>query len=196
MKLKKTAVATAIAALTIPAAADAAKPSEPGSKGRAKAEQQRSAKAQKKSQPKTQRVGFTLAGTELAGLPLTTAAGDVAASSFTLDLTSANKHARNALGQGEAPDVTKAFIDGDNTSTVPADANGFELKLEGVTDGDDAGTDVTVADVLATDRVKVIGKVVRTRTKSKGSKPSFTYGAIDIRKVIVTREAPEQQPTV
>jgi hypothetical protein len=56
------------------------------------------------------------------------------------------------------------------------------------------GTEVTLADVTATDTVKVIGKVVRTRTKSKGSKPAFKYGAIDIRKVVVTREAPETAP--
>ncbi len=193
MNLKKTAVAAAVTALAVPAAAQADKPDNAGSQGKAKAEQKRSAKAQKRSQPKSQRVGFTLAGTELAGLPLTTGAGDVAASAFTLDLTSANKHARAALGQGDAQDVTRAFLAGDSTTTIPGDANGFDLRLEGVTDGGDEGTDVTLADVLATDRVKVLGKVVRTRTKSRGSKPAFTYGAIDIRKVVVSRESAESE---
>jgi hypothetical protein len=188
LNLKKTAVAAAVAALSVPAVADAAKPADAGSKG--KSEQQRSAKAQKKGAPKSQRVGFSLSGTGLVGQP-----GQTALSfPLTLDLVSANKHARTALST-EAQKVDKAFIDGTGTLSLPlASGDTFDLKLEGITDGQDEGTDVTVADVVAGDTVKVIGKVVRTRTKSKGSKPAFTYGAVDIRKVVITREAPEQQP--
>ena len=190
MNLKKTAVAAAVAALSVPAVADAAKPADAGSKGKAKAEQQRSAKAQKKSAPKSQRVGFSLSGTGLVGQP-----GQTALSfPLTLDLVSANKHARTALSTQEQK-IDKAFIDGTGTFSLPlASGDTFDLKLEGIADGQDEGTDVTVADVVAGDSVKVIGKVVRTRTKSKGSKPAFEYGAIDIRKVVITREAPEQEP--
>lgn len=181
MNLKKTAVATALAVLAVPAAAQAAKPENPGAQGKAKAEQQRSAKAQNKSKAKG--VGFTLSGTGLSGLTGTTLTGPL-----TLDLVSANKHARLALS------VDKAFIAGSETFAVPvAEGDAFKLQLDGITDGSDEGTDVSLADVVATDTVKVNGKVVRTRTKSKGSKPVFTYGAIDIRKVVITREAPESE---
>ena len=103
MNLKKTAVATAVAALAIPAAAQAEKPANPGSQGKAK-----------QSQPKTQKVGFVLSGTGLAGQTGTTALTDP----FTLDLVSANKHARNALST-DAQKVDAAFIAG--TSTLPID---------------------------------------------------------------------------
>ena len=185
MKLNKTAIATVAAVLAVPAAAQAEKPQNPGAQGKAKAEQQRGAKAQKQSKAKKAKgVGFTLSGTGLSGLTGTTLTGPL-----TLDIVSANKHARQAL------ELDKAFIAGSGAFAVPvAEGDAFNVKLDGITDGSDEGTDVSLADVVATDTVKVIGKVARTRTKSKGSKPAFTFGAIDIRKVVITREAPESAP--
>jgi len=188
LKLNKTALATVVAVLAVlavPAAAQAEKPQNAGAQGKAKAEQQRGAKAQKPSKAKKAKgVGFTLSGTGLSGLTGTTLTGPL-----TLDLVSANKHARQALK------VDRAFVAGPETLAVPvAEGDAFTLKLDGITDGSDEGSDVSLADVVATDTVKVIGKVARTRTKSKGSKPAFTYGAIDIRNVVITREAPEAAP--
>ena len=173
MNFTKTAVAAAIAALAVPAAADAAKPADAGSKGK-----------QQQTKSKAKQVGFSLSGTGLTGQTGTSALTDP----FSLDLVSANKHARNALK------VDEAFIDGTGTTPIDVAAGDtYSLKLSGVTDGADEGTDVSLADVLATDRVKVVGKVVRTRTKAKGSKPAFTYGAVDIRKVVVTRGETETE---
>jgi len=60
--LRTTTIAATVAALAVPAVAEAARPAEPGAKGRAKAEQQRGAKAPKTRAPQSQRVGFTLSG--------------------------------------------------------------------------------------------------------------------------------------
>ncbi len=163
MRLKTTAAATAIAALAVPATAFATDDTKPE-------KSQKPAKTQKAQKAKAK--GFTLSGTELAGLTVTD--GKVAGP-FTLDLTSANKHARTLLG------VTKAQVAGDQTTTIPAVAgDALRLRLNGVTDGADAGTDVSLADVLATDRVKVIGKVTRD-------------GALDIRKITVKRAETETE---
>ena len=174
MNLKKTAVATAIAALAVPAAAQAKKPEAPGAQGKAKAEQQRSAKAPKAKKAKG--VGFTIAGVDLAGLTVT---DGKLTGPITLDPTAANKHARTSL------DLTATELAGEDTVTFGAADDAVKVSYEGLT-----ATDA----IQPTDTVKVIGKVVRTRTKSKGSKPAFTYGAIDIRKVVITREAPQAAP--
>lgn len=176
LNLKKTAVATAIAALAVPAAAQAEKPQNPGAQGKAKAEQQRSAKAQKQSKAKKAKgVGFTLAGVDFGGLSVTD--GKLTAP-LSLDPTAANKHARSFLG------LTKAQLGGEDVVTVGATDDAVKVVFNGLSSSDA---------IVATDRVKVIGKVTRTRTKSKGSKPAFTFGALDIRKIVITREAPESE---
>ena len=177
LKLNKTAVATVAALFAVPAAAQAEKPQNPGAQGKAKAEQQRSAAAQKQSKAKKAKtVGFTVSGVDLAGLTVTD--GKLAAP-ITLDPTAANKHARTSL------DLTATELAGEDTVTFGAADDAVKVSYEGLT-----ATDA----IQPTDTVKVIGKVVRTRTKSKGSKPAFTYGAIDIRKVVITREAPQAAP--
>ncbi len=177
MNLNKTAVATAVAALAVPALAQAEKPENPGAQGKAKAEQKQTAKAQKKSQPKAQRVGFSIAGVDLANLTVT---DGKLAGPITLDPTAANKHARTSL------ELTATELAGEDTVTLGTAADAVKVSYEGLT-----ATDA----IQPTDTVKVIGKVVRTRTKSKGSKPAFKYGALDIRKIVVTREAPAPAPT-
>jgi hypothetical protein len=167
MRLKSTAVATAIAALAVPSAAFAADDNDHKAKGHGKAKKAKS-------------VGFALSGTELTGLNVT---DGKAAGPFTLDLTSANKHARAFLG------LTKTQIQGDDTTSIPvASDDTFRLRLNGVTDGADAGTDVSLADVLPTDRVKVVGKVTRVK---KGD--TTTTRTLDVKKITVTRETETEQ---
>jgi hypothetical protein len=169
MRFKTTAVATAIAALAVPSAALATDDHEHKGKSHQKAKKAKS-------------VGFSLSGTELAGLNVT---DNKASGPFTLDLTSANKHARTFLG------LTKTQIQGDDTTSIPvASDDTFRLRLNGITDGADAGTDVSLADVLATDRVKVVGKVTRVR---KGD--TTTTRTLDIKKITVTRETETETET-
>jgi hypothetical protein len=187
--LKKITAAAAIAALGIPAVAEAAKPAEPGKQGRDRAAQKQSDNAGKSKRSKSKGVGFTLAG--VLGAENTPTLTDGVLGDFSLDLTSANKHARNAL------DIDKSDVRGTGATLVDvADGDTVVVKFgDGVTDGADEGTDVSMADVQAGDRIKVIGKVQRTRTRSESGtgKPKFTYGAVDIRKVVITREAPEAE---
>lgn len=89
------------------------------------------------------------------------------------------------------------------TDTNPETFNLDDTKItfgEGVTDGADEGTDVGPADVVASDRVKLIGKVAYAK---KGSKKnpcsdrgfgSDRYGDYKIRKATVNRES--TTPTV
>ena len=172
MKTKILAL-TAVAALAVPAAAQAVKPAEPGKKGRDNAAQKQSA---------TKKVGFSFAGligatgapeaTQVTGTQFWTLATDP----FSLDLESANLHARRALG------ITSAAFDGTTLTEIDegSTTDQFRLKLVGYDTGEapDAG-----------DRVKVIGKVERTRNP-RGSETRFSYGAIDVRKVVVT-DAPD-----
>ncbi len=184
----KTLALTAVAALALPAASQAAKPAEPGKNGRDNA-------AAKQQSTKTKKVGYTLAGVLVANEDFPTFNGGPEAFSFAapfeLDLTSANKHARLAAD----PDIAKATIEGTGVTLLDDFATGdtFKLNVVGITD---AGNDGISNDLAAGDRIKVIGKVTRTRNaKQRGEKQTWTYGAIDIRKVVVTREAPETTPT-
>jgi hypothetical protein len=181
MKNKLVAL-TAVVALAAPAAAQAAKPAEPGKKGHTTA-------AAKKQAPKSQKVGFTLRGvlsTAGADFPTFTAGtGENAdkssfTDSFQVDLLSANKHARTAL------EIQKSAIEGTGVTTLDgfSSTDLFLLSYEGF------GEDKTLA---AGDQVKIIGKVVRTRS-GKGKTATWTYGDVDIRKVVITREAPEAEP--
>ena len=172
MRLKNTAALTAIAALAVPAAAVA----NDDHQKKGKSQQAKSQKAKSQKAKKSKGVGFTVSGTELTGLNVT---DGKAAGPFTLDLTSANKHARTFLN------VTPAQIQGDDTTSIPVQTDdSFRLRLNGVTDGADAGTTVDLADVLPTDRVKVIGKVTRVR---KGD--TTTTRVLNIKKITVTRKS-------
>lgn len=188
MKTKTLAVTavTAVAALAIPTAAVAAKPtSGPGQDGRDKA-------AAKQQTAKTKKVGFTVGGLIVANETFPAFAPVAGTDHFTLtsdpfelDLTSANKHARNKLG------IDRTAITGTGVTEIDelATDDHFKLTTVGITD---AGTDGTFNDLAAGDRVKIIGKVERTRNaKQKGEKQTYTWGDVDVRKVVVKREAPD-----
>ena len=180
--MKKTAVAAALTALAVPAAAQADRPDKPGEQGKAKAQQKRGDKQQRShgqrshKQRKNRGVGVAFAGTKLDS---TVTDGKLTA--FTLDLTRANRHARKVLG------VDRAFVRGDALKTITVAAGDtFKVRFNGVTDGSDEGTTVDFADVLPTDRVKVIGKAKRTRTRS-GETRTVQYGDLDIKKIVIKR---------
>ena len=189
--MKKTAVAAALTVLAVPAAAQAHRPDDAGERGRATAEQKRAGHDDQRSERSAKRhgrhgrrgVGFALAGTKVGGLAVTD--GRLTAP-LTLDPTAANKHARKLLG------IDRAFIQGTETTEVPVAAEGDEAKVRfvGVTDGNADGK-VDAADVLPTDRVRVLGKVKRTRTRT-GEERTTTYGPLDIRKVVVKRATETQ----
>lgn len=168
----KTTIATAtMAALALPAGAAADKPERPG-----KPRHEHAAKAA--ATVKAQRVAFVVTGTGLSGLTLS----DAGSSAFALDIARANKHARAAL------QLTAAQIAAASATQMAAEANGLRLKFDDdITDGNGDGK-VDLADVRPTDRVKVIGKVERTRTRDASRARRFTYGTIDVRKVVIKRD--------
>ncbi len=152
----KTLALTAVAALALPAAAaQAGKPDEPGRDGREKA-------AQKKAAQKPKGKAFTLSGTTSAtALPV---ADGALTGALTLDPTSANKHARKLLT------LTKEEIRGTGTETFGVAGDAVVVKYNGL-----ESTDA----LTSTDRIKVIGKVLRN-------------GTLDIRRITVTREEAEE----
>jgi hypothetical protein len=149
----KTLALTAVAALALPAAAQATKPAEPGKQGRDKA-------AAKQQTKKPKGKAFTLKGVGLASLPVTDGA---LTGALTLDPTSANKHARTLLT------LSKADLRGTATETFGETGDAVVVRYVGLT-----ATDA----LQATDRVKVLGKVVA--------------GKLDIRRITVKRETPEE----
>jgi len=160
----KTAALTAIAALALPAAAQAGKPAEPGKQGRDNA-------AKKQSEQKPKGIGFAVKGTGLTELPV---ADGALTGTITLDPTSANKHARSLLS------LTKTDLRGTGTETFGVAGDKVVVRYVGLT-----ATDA----LQATDVVKVVGKVTRT-----GKGKAATLGTLDIRRITITREAPEEQP--
>jgi hypothetical protein len=182
--MKKTTAAVAVAALALPAAAQADRPQDPGSKGKTRSAE---AKAGQQKGKKTKGVGFSVSGVALEGLALDQA-GTGVAGPFSLDLTSASGHALKAL------ELAKGDVAKQEAVAIPAVAgDAVKVSFEGVTDGADQDTSVGLADVVATDRVKVVGKVARTVTKGRTAKGAkFTYGAIDIKKIVITRGETEQ----
>jgi hypothetical protein len=178
MSKKTTAIITAagFAAFATPALAE--RPKEPGKQGRENAAQQQTKQAEKraakdKKAKKAKGVGFTLSGVGLTGaLPVSDGA---LSGVLNLDVTSANKHARTLLG------LDAAEIAGTGTFPVGASGDKVIVKLDGLTASDS---------LLATDRVKVIGKVTRVR---KGD--TTTTRTLDIRKIVVSRgETETEQP--
>ena len=136
----KTLALTAVAALALPAAAQATKPAEPGKQGRDKA-------AQKKAAQKPKGKAFTVKGTTTAtALPVTDGA---LTGPLTLDPTSANKHARTLLT------LSKEELAGTATETFGVTGDAVVVKYVGL-----AATDA----LTATDVVKVHGKVKRDGT--------------------------------
>jgi hypothetical protein len=175
----KTAVAAGLAALALPAAAVADKPAEPGKKGRdnaaAKRAEHQPAKpenaARQRKARKVKRVGFTIKGTNLASLPVTDGA---LTEGLVLDPTSANRHARVALG------LTKATIKSDAlTDAFGVAGDEVTVRLSGLTSSDA---------LQPTDVVKVVGRVERS-----GKGRNATYGAIDVRRITITRETGDDE---
>ena len=91
-----------------------------------------------------------------------------------------------------------------STDTTPETFNLDDTKIifENVTDGDDVDTEVGPADVLATDTVKLIGKIPYAKKGSK-KKPcadrgfgTDRYGDVKIRQAVVHREPPAPAPVV
>ena len=163
---KTAGAAAAIAALAVPAAAVAENQGGTHS---------RSAEQRSAHQKKTQKVAFVVTGT-LTGE--TVAATDRAAGGETLslDVTSANRHARQ--GFDADPRLSRSFIEKtgtEGTKEFTVDSNGASVRLaEGQTD------------LAAGQQIKLIGKVERTRTRTESGKPTWSYGTPDIRKVVVT----------
>ncbi len=164
-KKNTTAALTAgLALLATPAFAD--RPADAGKKG-----QEKAAAQQAKQQSRQQKgVGFTLSGTGLTSLPV---ADGALTGPLTLDVTSANKHARTLLG------LSKDAMAGTGTSSVGTTGDKVVVRFDGL-----SATDA----LQATDRVKVIGKVTRVR---KGD--TTTVRTLDIRKIVVTRAEQETE---
>lgn len=122
------------------------------------------AKAHKLSKSKKCRklhaVGFSVRGS-LAGYD---------AASVTLEVGEANKHARVYLAANPPTFATA----------------GASLRFEGVTDAD--GDGVGLEDVVSTDRVEVVGKLVQPKKGCAGET------SLSVRRVVVTREAVEPEP--
>lgn len=167
--LKKTAVAAAVTALALPAAAIGDKPENPGSKGKGTSQAK-----------KFKGVGFALSGLDYKGPALTDSKEPQTVGAFTVDVTSANKHARTFLGLTTKP--SKETPAQDRPISDTADGKAI-VRLVGFETGD-------VVD--ATDRVKVIGKVTRVR---KGD--STTTRKLDIRRITIkdVEPAPAPAPT-
>src|SRR5688500_16832168 len=164
----KTLALTAIAALALPAAPKAPKPAEPGKEGREKAASKKADQTPKKAKG----IGATVKGTGLTALPVADGALN---GTLSLDPTSANKHARTLLGLS-TEDVEGTVV------TQPFGVAGDAVRVKYV--------GLTATDALqATDVVKVQGKVTRT-----GKGKAKTLGTLDIRRITITREAPEEEP--
>ena len=103
-----------------------------------------------------QRVAFVARGTLVSF--------DAGTGNVVLNVVRANHHAR-------------AF-----TSGQPLSTTGASLRFRGVTDGNADGT-VGLDDVVSTDRVMVIGKLVRPKRGCAGST------SVVLRKVMVTRQS-------
>ena len=179
MSKKTTAILTTAGFAIFASPALAERPEDAGKQGRDKAAAKQAEQKTKKAK-KTKGVGFTLSGTGITGaLPV----GDGALTdALTLDVLSANKHARTFL------DLDKAAIEGSDTFPVGTAGDEVVVKLDGLTEGEA---------LQATDRVKLIGKVTRVR---KGDET--TLRTLDIRKIVVSRgetetetEEPTEQPT-
>jgi hypothetical protein len=164
--IKKTAVAAALAALAVPAVVQADKPEKTGKENA----------AAKKA--KTKSVGFTVGGLYVSGFDLTKS-GEQDLTSFTLKVTSANKHARQYLGL--ATKETKPSEESPREETITV-ADKAIVTFVGFEQDDTLD---------ATDLVKVIGKVTRS---GKGKSKTAEGGALDIRKITITDVEPAPAP--
>src|SRR5688500_13905859 len=129
--MKMTIALTAVAALALPAAAQAVKPAEPGKQGHERA-------AEKKAAQKPKGKAFVVKGTTAeTALPV---ADGALTGPLTLDPKSANKHARKAL------ELDRAALRGTDTETFGVTGDAVVVKYSGL-----APTDA----LTSTDIVKV-----------------------------------------
>ena len=169
LKISRTLGALAVASLLVlPATAQAHHKTEPHGKGNAKGK----SNGQAKSCAKTPKVGFSVKGT-LVSVTADDPATPANEASVTLAVTKANRHARRS-GELTGP-----------TYTVNAADDAFRLKLSGY-----EGTDTPSAG----DKVKVTGKIARTKSKcaAEGTSLADRYGEPDVRKVKVSDRDPDQ----
>ena len=130
---------------------------------------------------KTPKVGYTVTGTLVSGVP-----DDPATEAFegtgTITVTEANGHATRSGEIADQDPATEGVQVAGATYTVSGDP--YKLVLEGY-EGDDTPS--------PGDTVQVIGKIERTKKKcaAEGTSDADRYGAPDIRKVLVTDADPD-----
>jgi hypothetical protein len=133
---------------------------QPPSAGGEKAAGKGGAKSKRCKKPRA--LGFVAAG----------ALASVEGSSVTLTVARANRHARRWL----------------ETSDATFDTAGLTVSFVGVTDGDLSGA-VELADVLPTDRVRVLGKLALPKRGCEGE------AVLTLRKVKVLRDPASETET-
>ncbi len=163
------AALTALALVAVPAASaepgkgksgSEKKAQEPSGKGKSGT---KTFKGQSGKCKKPQRVGFVAAGT----------VATLDAASITLTVTNSNRHATNWLALN-----------------VPTFATaGAKLRLKGIVDSTADGL-VDYADVLSTDRVRVIGQLVRPKRGCTGET------VVSLRRINVRRKSADSEPDV
>ena len=167
----KTTAAAALAVLAVPAAALAhGKPDEERGQANADAKQQRNDdRRDDRRGHRGHRRGFELKGIGVTGaLPLT---DGKLTGAITLDPTQANKGARRFL------ELTRDELRGTDTVPVGTAGDAVRLRFKGLEEG---------AALLATDKVKVDGRLVRSgSTQGSGA----TTKTLDIRRITVVRKA-------
>ena len=151
----KTLTAVSIAALAVPGAALA--------EGKGKGHGKSQTKSSHAKGPKGK--AFTIQGVDVSAIPVT---DGKLTGALTLDPTSANKHARVAL------ELTKAELKGEDTVSFGKADDAVLIKYVGLKSTDS---------LQPTDKVKVIGKVARSRD----------LNTLNIRKITVIRETTETQ---
>ncbi len=169
-RLLLTLVATA-ALLALPVAA----PADPGN-GKAKGHGKTNNGASKRC-AKTPKVGYTVNGT-LVSLTADDPATEANEGTVTLEVTNANRHARNSGEIADQDAATEGVQVAGATYTVPT-SDAFVLTLEGYEGADTPS---------AGDAVHVRGKIARTKTKCapEGTSTADRYAAPDVRRVTVT----------
>ena len=178
LTLKKTTAALALAALAVPAAAQADRPDNRGTKNAAERQErneQRAAQKQNKSK-RFKGVGFAVSGVDYKGAALTSSKEEQDVAEFTLDVTSANRHARRYLELATRPSKKAPAQDTPISDTVDGKAI---VRLVGFEQGETPDAD---------DRVKVIGRVTRVKKDD-----TTTERKLDIRRIVIKDVDPETE---
>ena len=178
--MKKTTAALAIAALAAPAAAQAHKPENDGTKNAAERQERNEQRQQQRAQGKQHKskkakgVGFAVSGLDYKGAAPTSSKESQTIADFTLDITSANRHARRYLGLTTRPSKETPAQDKTLSDTVDQKA---VIRLVGFDAGQAVGPE---------DRVKVIGRVTRVKKDD-----TTTERKLDIRRIVIKDVTPQ-----